>query len=99
MIDSRKWVIWVVYLASLCALLICCNKRSEREAAAEIDKSGVAAENPEMQPSQLQEEQEAEPDPEEVPVAEDFEGEVEASVTEDNYLAELERLEKEIESE
>ena len=98
MIELRKWVVWVVYLASLCAFLVCCNERSEREAAAESDKSGVAVENPEMQ-AELQEEQEAEPDPQEVPVAEDFELEVEAAVTEDNYLTELTRLEKEIESE
>ncbi len=99
MIESRKWIVWVVYLASLCALLVCCNKRSEREAATEIDKSGVAVEKPEMQPSDTEAEQEAEPDPQEIPVAEDFELEVEATVTEDNYLVELTRLEKEIKSE
>jgi hypothetical protein len=99
MINPRKRIVWIVYLTFLCVLLICCNKRSEREAAAEIDKSGVTDETPATQPSETPEEQEAEPDPQEVPVAEDFEGEVEATVTEDNYLDELKRLEKEIERE
>lgn len=100
MIKSQKRIAWVVvYLASLCALLICCNERSKSDMAPEEAKPSAAVEIPDEQPSEPQEENEAEPDPQEVPVAEDFEGEVEATVNEDNYLAELERLEKEIEHE
>jgi len=99
MIESRKRVAWVVYLASLYALLICCEGWSQSDTPPEEAKPSAAVEMPDEQPSEPQEVQETEPDPQEVPVAEDFEGEVEATVNEDNYLTELERLEKEIEHE
>jgi len=40
----------------------------------------------------------AEPTAEEIPVAEDFEQEAEAEVTADNYMAELDRIEQELDA-
>jgi len=98
MIASREWTVWVICLTSLCSLLICCNKPSQGDAPSEVQPS-ASVEMPATQPEETQVEQEEELDPQQVPIAEDFEDEAEATVREDNYRAELDRLAKEIERE
>ena len=95
---AETWQPWIACVAILWAFSAC-SKSANNEQASTVAPSAPAAKQAETaaQPPQTPKADDLEPDPQAVPIAADFEAKAEAEINKDNYLKELDQIEKDIE--
>ena len=89
----RTLLIWLVAVGWLVSASVGCDEPAPE---AEPEQEQVA---PEPEPEPVAEVEEVEPSEQDLPIAEDFADEVEAAITADNYVAQLDETTAELEAE